>query len=78
MNEGKLEVDKQKMTSVNIRLPGFSELKFTGMDEFNSDDHSKARQFIQMHIYINTGIEIKPHVALNYFRIESETMKVNM
>ena len=51
-----------KMTSVNIRLPGFSELKFTGMDEFNSDDHSKARQFIQMHIYINTGIEIKPHV----------------
>ena len=78
MNEGKLEVDKQKMTSVNIRLPGFSELKFTGMDEFNLDDRSKARQFIQMHIYINTGIEIKPHVLLNYFRIESETMKVNM
>ena len=78
MNEGKLEVVKQKMTSVNIRLSGFNELKFTGMDEFNSDDHSKARQFIQMHIYINTGIEIKPHVPLNYFRIESETMKVNM
>ena len=78
MNEGKLEVVKQKMTSVNIRLSGLNELKFTAMDEFNSDDHSKAQQFIQMHIYTDTGIEIKPHVPLNYFRIESETMKVNM
>ena len=40
MNEGKLEVVKQKMTSLNIRLLGISELRFTGMDEFNSDDHS--------------------------------------
>lgn len=69
---------KQKMTCVNIRLSGFNELKFTAMDEYNSEGHSKARQFIQMHIYINTGIEIKPHIPLNYFRVESETMKVKM
>ena len=69
---------KQKMTRVNIRLSGFNELKFTAMDEYNSEGHSKARQFIQMHIYINTGIEIKPYIPLNYFRVESETMKVKM
>ena len=66
------------MTRVNIRLSGFNELKFTATDEYNSEGHSKARQFIQMHIYINTGIEIKPHIPLNYFRVESETMKVKM
>ena len=38
MNEGKLEVLKQKMTSVNIRLSEISELKFTGMGKFNSED----------------------------------------
>ena len=40
MNEGKLEVVKQKMTSLNIRLLGISELRFIGMDEFNLEDHS--------------------------------------
>ena len=39
MNQGKLEVVKQEMTRVNINLLGISELKWTGMDEFNSDDH---------------------------------------
>ena len=39
MNEGKLEVVKQEMTRVNIDVLGISELKWTGMDEFNSDDH---------------------------------------
>ena len=38
MNQGKLEVDKQEMPRVNIDL-GISELKWTGMSEFNSDDH---------------------------------------
>ena len=37
MNQGTLEVVKQEMASVNIL--GISELKWTGMDEFNSDDH---------------------------------------
>ena len=38
MNQGKLEVVKQ-MTRANINILGISELKWTGMDEFNSDDH---------------------------------------
>ena len=39
MNQGKLEVVKQEMARVNLNIPGISELKWTGMDEFNSDDH---------------------------------------
>ena len=39
MNQGKLEVDKQEMTRVNVDILGISELKWTGMGEFNSDDH---------------------------------------
>ena len=38
-NQGKLEVVKQEMASVNINILGISELKWTGMGEFNSDDH---------------------------------------
>ena len=37
MNQGKLEVVKQEMARVNI--PGITELRCTGMGEFNSDDH---------------------------------------
>ena len=39
MNQGKLEVVKQEMTRVNINILGISELRCTGMGEFNSDDH---------------------------------------
>ena len=39
MNQGKLEVVKQEMTRVNIDVLGISELRWTGMGEFNSDDH---------------------------------------
>ena len=39
MNQGKLEVVKQEMTRVNTDILGISELKWTGMGEFNSDDH---------------------------------------
>ena len=39
MNQGKLEVVKQEMARVNINILGISELKWTAMDEFNSDDH---------------------------------------
>ena len=39
MNQGKLEVVKQQMTSMNINILGTSKLKWTGMGEFNSDDH---------------------------------------
>ena len=39
MNQGELEVVKQEMVRVNIDILGISELKQTGMDECNSDDH---------------------------------------
>ena len=39
MNQGKLEVVKQGMTRVNINILGISKLRWTGMGEFNSDDH---------------------------------------
>ena len=39
MNQGKLEMDKQEMARVTVDILGISELKRTGMGEFNSDDH---------------------------------------
>ena len=39
MNKGKLKVVKQEMARVNIDILGISQLKWTGMGEFNSDDH---------------------------------------
>ena len=39
MNQGKLEVVKQGMARVNVNIRGISELKWTGMGEFNSADH---------------------------------------
>ena len=39
MNQGKLEVVKQEMARVNINILGISKLKWTGMGEFNLDDH---------------------------------------
>ena len=39
MHQGKLEVVKREMARVNINILGISELKWTGMGEFNSDDH---------------------------------------
>ena len=40
MNQGKSEVVKQEMARVNVNILGISELKWTGMGEFTSDDHS--------------------------------------
>ena len=39
MNQGKLDVVKQETVRVNINILGISELKWTGMGEFNLDDH---------------------------------------
>ena len=39
MNEGKLEVIKEEIARVNIDILGISDLKWTGMGEFNLDDH---------------------------------------
>ena len=39
MNQGELDMVRQKMARVNIDILGISELKWTGMGEFNSEDH---------------------------------------
>ena len=39
MNQGKLEVVRKEMATVNVDILGISKLKWTGMGEFNSDDH---------------------------------------
>ena len=39
MNQGKLEVVRQEMARVNVNILGLSKLKWTGIGEFNSDDH---------------------------------------
>ena len=39
MNQGTLEVVKQEMARANVNILGISKLKWTGMGEFNSDDH---------------------------------------
>ena len=39
MNQGKLDVVRQEMVRININILGISELKWTGMGRFNSDDH---------------------------------------
>ena len=39
MNQGKLEVDKEEMATVNINILGISKLKWIAIGEFNSDDH---------------------------------------
>ena len=39
MNQGKLKMVKQEMARVNVYILGISEIKWTGMGEFNSDDH---------------------------------------
>ena len=42
MNQGKLEVVKQEMARVNVNILGISELKWTGMGEFNSDEFNSV------------------------------------
>ena len=51
MNQGKLEVVKQEMARVNVDILGISELKWTGMGEFNLDD--------QLYLPLRAGIPQK-------------------
>ena len=56
MNQGKLEVVKQEMARVNVDILGISELRWTGMGEFNSDDH--YTYFYGQESLIRNGIAI--------------------
>ena len=73
MNQGKLEVVKQEMARVNIDIFGISELKWTGMGEFNSNDH---------YIYYGgqeslrrNGIAIIVNKTLHYRGLECKSRK---
>ena len=63
MNQGKLEVVKQEMARVNVHILGIRELKWTGMGEFNLDDHyiyycgqeSPSRKGVA--IIVNNGVQ---------------------
>ena len=64
MNQGKLEVVKQEMTSVNIDILGINEQRWTGMGEFNSDDHyiyycgQESLRRIGVAIMVNKRVQI--------------------
>ena len=57
MNQGKLEVVKQERARVNIDILGISKLKWTGMGEFNSDDHYIS--FCEQEALRRYGVAIK-------------------
>ena len=63
MNQGKLEVVKQEMARVNIDILGISELKWTRMGKFNSDDHyiyycgQKSLRRNRVVIIVNKGVQ---------------------
>ena len=53
MNQGKIEVVNQEMARVNVDILGISELKWTGMGEFNSDDQYIATMGVCIYIYVH-------------------------
>ena len=76
MNQGKLEVVNQEMARVNIDILGISELKWTGMGEFNSDDHfiyycrQESLRRNGVAIIVNKRVRIAVHVC----KIKNERM----
>ena len=65
MNQGKLEVVKQEMATVNIDILGISELKWTRMGEFNSNDHyiyQRGQKFLRRNevaLIVNKQYEVQ-------------------
>ena len=65
MNQGKLEVVKQEMPRVNVDILGMSELKWTGIGEFNTDDHCiyySGQEFLKRNevaLIVNKRVEMK-------------------
>ena len=57
LNQGKLEVVKEEMTRVNVDILGITKLKWTGMGEFNSDDHYVY--YCRQEFLRRSGVDIK-------------------
>ena len=66
MNQGKLEVVKQETARVNVYILGISELKWTGMGEFNSDDH-------YIHYYAQESLRRNGESKMQYLDAISKT-----
>ena len=66
MNQGKLEVVKKEMARVNIDILGISELKWTGMGEFNSDDHYIYYCGQESHRRNGVAIMVNKRVQMQY------------
>ena len=64
MNQGKLEVVKEEMARVNIDILGISEVKWTGMGEFNSDDH--CIYYCGQESFRRNGVAIIVKVKMQY------------
>ena len=62
MNQGKLEVVKQETARVNISILGISEVKWTGIGEFNSDDH--YIYYCRQEFLRRTGVALIVHKSL--------------
>ena len=68
MNQGKLEVVKQEMARVNIDISGISELKWTRMGEFNSDDH--YIYYCGQELLRRNGVAFTVNKRLKYSKLE--------
>ena len=67
MNQGKLEVVKEEMAIVNIDILGISELKWTGMGEFYSDDH--YLYYCGQEYLTRNGVAIICTTGLDYIKL---------
>ena len=72
MNQGKLEVVKQEMARVNVYILGISELKWTGMGEFNSDDH--YIYYCRQESLRRNGVAIIVNKSLQNAELENDRM----
>ena len=78
MNQGKLEVVQQEMARVNIDILGISELKWTGMGKFNSDDHY-IYSFGQESLRRNgVALIVKKRVGNEYLDAISKTTELSL
>ena len=75
MNQGKLEVIKQEMERVNINISGISELKWTGMGEFNSDDHCIYYCGQESHRRNGVAIRVNKQSEMQYLGAISKMME---
>ena len=64
MKQGKLNVVKQEMARMNLNILGISELKWTGMGEFNSDDH--YIYYCEQESHRRIGVTIMVNKSLKY------------